>query len=146
MNNSTLTCPGCEKGTLTEDIYSDEFKHGDATVIVHGLEGYVCDTCDAEPIYPEQSYRGHIQITDAKRRHDGLLTTAEIISIRKALGLTQAQASEVFGGDDDAFSKYESGAIIQSVATDKLLRMARDYPQVGARLLGETSTRAHGVA
>ena len=68
MSDSTIICPVCDKGTLTKEAYSDEFKHGRHTVTVDGLEGYLCDACDSEPISPQQIRRNQRKIADAKRR------------------------------------------------------------------------------
>jgi HTH-type transcriptional regulator/antitoxin MqsA len=46
------------------------------------------------------------------------------------LGLTQETASKIFGGGENAFSKYESGKVAQSAAMDRLLRLAYEFPFV----------------
>lgn len=75
-----------------------------------------------------QVRRNHARVVDARRRADGLLTGREIRALRKSLGLSQKDASEVFGGGTNAFSKYERGEVVQSVAMDRLLRLVARYP------------------
>jgi len=92
------------------------------------LEGYCCDTCGADPIFRDQIKRNHLKIADAKRVADGLLVGEEIRRIRMRLKLTQREAAEVFGGGANAFSKYERGDVVQSVAMDRLLRLIDRAP------------------
>jgi HTH-type transcriptional regulator/antitoxin MqsA len=61
---------------------------------------------------------------------DGLLTASEIVELRNKLGLTQQEAAKIFGGGINAFSKYERSEVIQSVAMDKLMRLALNIPDV----------------
>ena len=69
-----LICPVCEKGALAHHDYSSEFEHSDGTIVVNGLECYLCDECGADRVMEDQIKRNHICIIDAKRRASGLLT------------------------------------------------------------------------
>ena len=122
-------CPACEVGNLAPSMYSDDFKHGDATIHVDGLELCVCDNCGNEFIFPEQAKRNHLRVADAKRSKEGLLSGAEVRAIREQLDLTQQQAARLFGGGVNAFSKYERGENIQNRSTDVLLRMISEVSE-----------------
>ena len=137
MEGKELVCPVCEKGRLTPQTYSEEFRHGGKVLRVDGLEGYQCDTCGADPVFEDQIRRGHVKYQDARRRADGLLTGIEIRAYRKRRGLTQQQAARIFGGGANAFSKYERGDVIQSVAMDRLIRACVRHPEVLAELADE---------
>lgn len=63
-----------------------------------------------------------------KKKVDGLLIGCEIKALRSPLGISQAQASVIFGGGPVAFFKYENDDVMQSEAMDKLLRVANDVP------------------
>lgn len=128
MNTEHLKCPMCEHGTLAPNTYSDTFQHHGADLIVDGLECYICGECGADPVFEDQIRRNHARVADARRHADGLLTGREILTLRKSLGLSQQDASEVFGGGSNAFSKYERGEVVQSVAMDRLLRLVARYP------------------
>jgi HTH-type transcriptional regulator / antitoxin MqsA len=134
MSHKDLTCPMCERGTLTPVTYSETFQHHGAELHVSGLEGYECECCGADPIFDDQIRRNHARILDARRRADGLLTGEEIRVLRDRLGLTQKAASELFGGGANAFSKYERGEVVQSAAMDRLLRLVGRYPRLMADL------------
>lgn len=122
--NQTPTCTECGSGTLHPATWEGDFRHGDVMLHVADLECFRCDTCGADPVFTGQIRRNQLKIADAKRVHDGLLTGAQIRAVRERLGLSQSQASEVFGGGANAFSKYERGDVMQSVAMDRLLKVA----------------------
>ena len=123
MDKKNPLCPVCEAGELSPIIYSDTFQHNGAELRVDGLEGYLCPTCGADPVFEDQIRRNHRRVVDAKRAADGLLTGDEIRRLRESLVLTQKDASELFGGGANAFSKYERGDVVQSTAMDRLLRL-----------------------
>ena len=129
MTKTPEICPDCQSGTLALERYSDTFEYRGEILSVDGLECWLCDQCGAEIIRPEQIRHGDRLFADARRRVDGLLTGEEIARIRKALGLTQRQAAELFGGGANAFSKYERGDVIQSVAMDRLMRLIAAHPE-----------------
>ena len=132
-------CPVCEVGKLSPIEYSDTFQHKGADLCVEGLEGYLCQACGADPIFEEQIRRNHRRVIDAKRAADGLLTGSEIRLLRERLDLTQKKASKLFGGGDNAFSKYERGDVTQSVAMDRLLRIVDRYPFLLGELRGDSA-------
>jgi len=129
MTEQKPICPMCEQAALQPKTYTGEIEHNAHRLEVHGLEFYCCPECDADPVFPDQARRNHRRFQDARRRADGLLTSEEIVRIREALGLTQKQAAELFGGGANAFSKYERGDVIQSIAMDRLIRMVQLHPE-----------------
>jgi len=64
---------------------------------------------------------------DEVRERDGLLRADEISAILEELGLNRTQAAAAFGGGPNAFAKYINGEVLQSVAMDRLLRLARKF-------------------
>ena len=128
MTETSLICPVCESGALQPHRYSDTFQHQGKNLVVDDLEGYLCPECGADPVFEDQIRRNHVRISDARREADGLLTGKQIRRLREHLGLRQRDASALFGGGANAFSKYERGEVIQSVAMDRLLRLVGRYP------------------
>jgi HTH-type transcriptional regulator/antitoxin MqsA len=129
MNTNSARCPVCGEGELSPQTFSEVFTINGQKIVVHDLEGSLCGECGADPILQPQILRNQALIADAKRAHLGLLKADEIKLIREALGLTQKQAADKFGGGPNAFSKYERGEVIQSEPMDKLLRAAYFAPQ-----------------
>ncbi|HEY4212201.1 MAG TPA: type II toxin-antitoxin system MqsA family antitoxin [Steroidobacteraceae bacterium] len=131
MNNlSAAVCPVCEMGTLTPEVYSDEIQHNGKVIVVEDLERSRCDSCGADPVLTDQIKRNQVRICDAKRRGDGYLTSQEILNLRNRLQLSQPDASALFGGGPNAFSKYERGEVVQSLPMDRLLRLVSTFPWI----------------
>jgi HTH-type transcriptional regulator/antitoxin MqsA len=57
------------------------------------------------------------------RKIDGFLTPSEIKGIRLRCKINQKEASKLFGGGPNAFSRYEKGITTQSKSTDILFRL-----------------------
>jgi HTH-type transcriptional regulator/antitoxin MqsA len=94
------------------------------------LEYSVCNGCGREFVPKPQILRGEIAFRSAKKKFDGLLSSEAIARARKKLAITQEQASLIFGGGKNAFSKYERGEVSQSVAMDNLVRVCLKHKQV----------------
>ncbi len=106
------------------------------------LHGHICDTCGTD-FATAEDLRANKRIKVAfDKEVDGLLTGAQVKAIREDVGLTQAQAAALFGGGPVAFSKYENDEVVQSVAMDRLLRVAAEVPAavpVLAKISGDPS-------
>ena len=129
MNNQS-TCPICGHGELTVVTYDDQVQHGGEQLPVRGLEISACPACGSETTTPAQNRRNIARAVDARRTADGLLSGAEIRRVREVLGITQADASALFGGGQNGFSKYERGEVTQSLAMDRLLRLVAAQPML----------------
>lgn len=53
-----------------------------------------------------------------------------IASVRKKLALDQREASEIFGGGINAFSRYENGKTRPPLALVKLLKVLDRHPEL----------------
>lgn len=139
MKELANICPLCDEGELKPIEYGDSFKQGTDEIFVSGLKASECSSCEGRPILPEQIRYNQVLVADAKREKLGYLKSYEIKEIREKLAITQQQASMMFGGGANAFSKYERGDSIQSEPMDKLLRVAVNCPEVVGILKGEFS-------
>lgn len=119
-------------------VCGDEKLHEVQRLVTRESEGYVkkvpfhaslCESCGCETLTEKQASFNKRAMTDFYREADGLLTGSQIKEIRRALNLTQAEASNIFGGGKNAFTKYENGDVTQSAAMDKLIRTASAVPQ-----------------
>ena len=138
----SITCPVCEEGKLRPSSYDETLSFNGEPLHVKGLQRCLCDHCEADPVLSEQIAHNQVLITDAKRASINRLGSVEIKALRESLGLTQKQASEIFGGGLNAFSKYERGEVIQSEAMDKLLRLASMLPSIKGVLESAEMQRA----
>lgn len=135
------TCPMCEVGQLEGRTHTATIRHNGEPLVIEGMEYCECPVCGADPVLVDQISRNECRLADAKRAAMGMLTSDEIRLIRKMLGITQREASELFGGGANSFSKYERGATLQSSAMDmllKLLALRPDLLGLAGRLKGKS--------
>jgi HTH-type transcriptional regulator/antitoxin MqsA len=126
-------CPLCERGTLVPQFHTEELQYRGAPVHVR-IEVGVCDRCEEETIDADQARRNDVAIRNAYKGASGLLSDSRVRTVRSFLGLTQREASELFGGGPNSFAKYETGRVAQSRAVDILLRLAAEDPQIVDRI------------
>lgn len=131
-------CPMCERGELFASVVTETISYGQAKLVVPNIEISTCNLCGEELVLPEQAKRNDVRFADARRQHDGLMTSAEIVAWRQRHRMTQKAAGEIFGGGINAFSRYERGEVMQSRATDLLMRAADQSSIVRAMLFGTT--------
>jgi len=124
MNSEAHLCPFCDQDGLVPEIFSDTFDYNQSKITVDGLACYSCTRCGEKSIFPEQARANQPLILDAKRHADGLLAGEDIKRLREHFRISQEEAAVIFGGGRNAFSKYERSEVAQSVAMDRLLRLA----------------------
>ena len=133
MAKQVETCPICGEGHLEAHVDKNvvEYKGQTAELDAHYS---VCSECGSEQANAAQTRTNKRAINSYKKQVDGLLTGSEIRALREYWGITQSDATAIFGGGPVAFSKYESDDVAQSEAMDKLLRLAKEVPQAFAHL------------
>lgn len=128
MSKKITACPFCEEGELEERVEKNPVEYNG---VARELDLYYsfCKACGSDLGDGSQITRNKRLMTAFKKEVDGLLTGAEVRKIREALGISQVEATKIFGGGPVAFSKYEADDITQSEGMDKLLRVAHAVPQ-----------------
>lgn len=120
MSNICSICLVESSIVKDDEIFS--YKGKDLTV--RDLSFYECPECGEQFVDSALDKENSILIREAKKELDGLLSSKEIYRVREHLEITQHEASKIFGGGLNAFSKYERGEVSQSEAMDKLMRAA----------------------
>ncbi|WP_457097851.1 type II toxin-antitoxin system MqsA family antitoxin [Lysobacter sp. P5_B9] len=126
----TATCPLCERGQLEPRVIDETIRYDGAELVVRGIEISVCHVCGQEVVAPQQARANEVRFADAKRAHDGLLTSKEISEWRDRWHFTQQTAAALLGGGVNAFSKYERGEVIQSRPMDLLVRASDRFAEL----------------
>ena len=116
----------CESAHLIKKKMVEHYSYKGHDFSLENIEYAVCPSCNSEVVTPEQIKRNEARICDEHRKIDGFFTSAEITGLRKHFKITQSQAAQIFG--DNAFSKYEIGEATQSLAMDKLMKLALHQP------------------
>ena len=125
-----MTCDFCERGQLHPISITRVFQYKGRRIEVPDYAVSECKECHATITTAEQARSNERLVIEAKRKIDGLLTSAEIKALRQQLGLSQEIASQVFGGGPHAFSKYERNEVMQSAVADNLMRIVQLHPNV----------------
>lgn len=140
MKNSTCHC-GNTSPEIRHEARMITFAGNEYPVVE---EYYYCKNCSHEWVSPAQLKESLAQVTAIKRRAQGFLAPQDIKDLRERHGLTQKQAAIIFGGGDNAFSKYERGEIYPSAAMDKLMRIFDTIPEVKNYLVKESKPSMQG--
>ncbi|MCO6413346.1 MAG: type II toxin-antitoxin system MqsA family antitoxin [Thiogranum sp.] len=130
-----VICPACDSASVDEKTNVEKFEYKGAELVVDNFKYSFCNECGTEFVTPKQRRTNDQKLRDKQRLFDGLLQGREIKRIRNSLGLTQHYAAFLFGGGINAFSKYEKGDVVQSVAMDRLLRVTDVVPGVFEALI-----------
>ena len=134
-------CKLCKSNDINQlaDIERISYKGNTLSV---SMEYSICNNCGREFVSKQQILNNDACVRDAKKSADGLLTSSEIYAAREALELTQEQASLIFGGGKNAFSKYERAEVSQSAAMDKLIRICLKHSNIFEELSANVGLRA----
>ncbi|KFN45181.1 hypothetical protein N787_13385 [Arenimonas metalli CF5-1] len=65
-----------------------------------------------------------------RRVNAGIVDPSFVARVRRKLQLDQREAAEIFGGGVNAFSRYETGKALPSVALVKLLKVLDRHPEL----------------
>lgn len=126
--NERRVCPACGEGRLEPTEASQRVEHADVHEALP-LHYAVCDACGSEIAGASEARANKRTMTAFRKRAEGLLTGTEMRQARRAMGLTQAQAAELFGGGKVGFSRYENDDVAQSEAMDSLVRICLEHAE-----------------
>jgi putative zinc finger/helix-turn-helix YgiT family protein len=121
-------CPLCNEGNLRKSNRDQSFNYKGKQLIIPNYTVYVCDNCNEELVDEKTINAAEKQLRDFHRKVDNLLTTDEIIAIRKKLGLTQEKLAEKLGISRITEARYESGQLTQDKSQDIHLRLLIENP------------------
>lgn len=127
--NNLPTCPACKKGHLHQAEQIREFNPNGKSIQVTLLTTR-CDECSAEKTLASQQKENLARLAARKAHYGKRLMGEEILGIRKRYGLTQQNASTIFGKGIIAFSRYENEVTYPDDSTTLLLQLAIENPSV----------------
>lgn len=138
-----MDCPVCGKihdveewERISETMIKDD-------TISYPERYYFCTDADEEEREFETAALLNANLLTARnvyRRKHGLLTSDEIVALRRSYGLSQVELSRLMGWGEATVSRYESKAI-QDESYDAMLRMIRDNPWTAIELLDRNKDR-----
>ena len=121
-------CIHCDKETdyFTKKVIR-EFDVKELKLTVE-VEDAICSSCGHAIFVYEVEKRNQIKVFDTYKKKKGLLTTDEIIKIRKKYGLSQKRLAQLICCGEKNIARYENGAV-QDQSIDLLIRMLDKYPE-----------------
>lgn len=122
-------CPVCRKGHLVAKEHVRVYQPHGKPVEVR-LQTSVCDACGESTTKASQHKANLRALAERKAHYGDVLMGEEILALRKRYGLTQQQASRVFGKGKIAFSRYESETTYPDESTTLLLTLAIERREV----------------
>lgn len=138
-------CPICENGYLQEQVKNEPFEYKNKSTVIP-MHFSICNACGSEQSDASQTRVNKRAVLAFKKRVDGLLPGDEVRKLRESFGLSQAEASLIFGGGPVAFSKYENDDVTQSEAMDNLLWLAKVNPCVIALLAAKADVKVKSIS
>lgn len=121
-------CPSCGQGTLSRNLINESFEYKGQKLIVPDYPVYACNGCQEEFVDERTIKSTEKKIRDFQRKVDNLLTSDEIVALRRALGLTQTQLADKLGISRITVARYESGRLTQSKSQNHHLRLMLENP------------------
>lgn len=138
-------CPECGKKEVRRSTvrHSSEIKHDGRlyTVEVPKLRVPKCRVC-GDLIFDNAADE---QIAAALRNQLGLLSAEQIRTNRDVLGLSQRDLADHLGVAVETISRWENGALTQTRAMDRYLRVYFGVPAARAALVKDTSVPPLGL-
>lgn len=127
-------CLQCDDGTLLAHAVRDlDFTYRDQKSSVPAISGWHCPVCGECEFDTGEGVRYSAAVDAFAAAVDGELA-ASMRTIRKKLGLKQADAARLFGGGVNAFSEYERGKTRPPRSTVVLLRLLDKHPELLAEI------------
>ncbi|MBU3649154.1 MAG: hypothetical protein FGM28_02470 [Limnohabitans sp.] len=127
--SSELHCPLCANPCVQE-MYETNTRMGRRNYKVEKLLMWVCQSCQFEFEDEAQSAHNLSLFEQVTAEEPGAVTPGLMRKLRRIWGLTQAQASALFGAGSTSFAKWESEQTKPSRPSALLLQAAFHVPQV----------------
>jgi putative zinc finger/helix-turn-helix YgiT family protein len=123
-------CAFCEVGHPELVLYDETIKAGRRSVAVSGLSKLVCLECGQESVPLDVYDRNALLIESAMASSPAAVSRGLLRRLRESWGITQRDASRLFGAGSSAFGKWESGQADLSTPTALLVQCALKVPGV----------------
>jgi putative zinc finger/helix-turn-helix YgiT family protein len=127
-------CPRCTDNHVVKIVSQTKRAVIKGVEFNYEAEALYCDTNDSYAVDAEMAGRNDTAMKDAYRAEIGLLTSEDIIEMRKRYGISQRDLSVVLSWGLKTITRYESHQI-QDAAHDAILRKLDSDPEWFLELL-----------
>jgi HTH-type transcriptional regulator/antitoxin MqsA len=125
-----MLCPVCETGAIEPRDEDLEFEYKGRKTVFSRKTVFRCPECEESFLAPHDEQEIEKYLTDERRKADGLLTSEEIRAVRDQFQMTRAEFAGMLRLSEKNFARYEDGQSAQDYATDDLLRILREFPEI----------------
>jgi HTH-type transcriptional regulator / antitoxin MqsA len=122
-------CLNCEQADMVRRKKDAVIAYRGHQSIVRALDGWHCPACGEIEFAGKEGER-YAQVLEKLRSKVDAEEAAELVRIRKKLGLSQRRAAEIAGGGVNAFSRYENGKAKPVAAVVNLFRLLDKHPEL----------------
>ncbi|WP_341714160.1 type II toxin-antitoxin system MqsA family antitoxin [Limnobacter sp.] len=132
-----MKCPVCGAAELIHDTRDLPYTYKGESTVIPSVTADFCPACDefiTDMTETDRVMREMLEFN--KQVNAAIVDPAFIVNVRKKLDLGQKEASAIFGGGVNAFSRYENGKTKPPLALVKLLKILDRHPD----LLNEVKT------
>ena len=127
-----MKCPLCAAAAeLVHDTRDLSYTYKGETTLIPAVNGDFCPACGEVILDAAESSRTSAAMLDFNKQvNAAIVDPGFIASVRKKLALDQKEAGEIFGGGDNAFSRYENGKTKPPLALVKLIKVLDRHPDL----------------
>lgn len=126
-----MKCPTCAKANMVHDSRDMPYTYKGESTVISAVTGDFCPACGEVILDAGESMRtSALMLEFNKQVNASIVDPGFIASVRKKLALDQREASEIFGGGVNAFSRYENGKTKPPLALVKLLKVLDRHPDL----------------
>jgi HTH-type transcriptional regulator/antitoxin MqsA len=122
-------CLNCEQADMVRRKKDAVLEYRGQRATVRALDGWHCPACGEIEFSGREGER-YAQALEKLRLKVDAEEAAELVRIRKKLGLSQRRAAEIAGGGVNAFSRYENGKARPVAAVVNLFRLLDKHPEL----------------
>ena len=126
-----MKCPVCGAAKLIHDTRDVPYTYKGETTMIPAVTGDFCPACDESITDVAETERVMREMQAFNKQVNAAIVDPGFISkVRKKLDLGQREASEIFGGGVNAFSRYENGKTKPPLALVKLFKLLDRHPDL----------------
>jgi HTH-type transcriptional regulator / antitoxin MqsA len=129
MTSKATPCPLCGKNGWhphNDGVY--EFRHGRKSYSVPDQQYALCDHCGTKGFLPGQRDFNRSKIREFQQALLEYISPSDVLAVREKYCLSQSDASKIFGGGTQGFSKWERGTAVPAGTTARLIKLALAVP------------------
>lgn len=130
-------CPECGATSLRERVVPYTVEHGGQSRVIQDRRT-ACEGCGHVGYVGSQISEHELAVAAVVREIDGLLSAAELQRIRLKYGFRQTDMERMLSTGPKTWTRWERGKVPQGKATDTLIRLIGDDPDIARRLMEQS--------